>query len=501
MEPLSASITSLQRALRILLVTAVIHIALYFLEARSTFAELFVPPPFTSTARTGPFAKGADYVGYYAWLRSPLIDGDFNFDDEFGPTLALFPGATEAYPRNPAGHMSNPWPVGPAIVWSPAVATTHLILTSLGSRSPWPADGYSAPYQLAIGMTTLALAMLTLVLTYRIARYFASPKAAAIATALITLGTPYVAYGAVEVSLSHGPATAALTLFVYFWLRTFGSPRPARWVALGCLLGLTCLMRWQLATYAALPALEAVWLATRTGKWSKRIGIVGRLAVAGLMSVVVFTPQMVGRQIASGRPLGGLHSTGHNWFAPSLWTVLGSTDRSLFYWTPLALPAFASLVLLAVRSRRSAVVILTSAVVVQIYTVSALLGEQVYLGWSFGFRILTETCVLMAPGVAVLLDRASARTARRLALGGGVLVGWNLLLLGVYRHCIGGVDGGDPMAVLGWVVRYIGLRPLEALAMVGATGGLTYTLIGALRSAEWNEGGLVPDQKSRRQAA
>ena len=120
-------------------------------------------------------------------------------------------------------------------MWAPTVVTVHLLLRGLGPHSPWPADGFSAPYQLAVGFTTLALAVLTLVLTYRIARRFAGPAAAA--AALLTLGTPLIGYGAVEVSMAHGPAGAALAGFVFVWLRTFGSPRPGRWAALGGWLG------------------------------------------------------------------------------------------------------------------------------------------------------------------------------------------------------------------------------------------------------------------------
>jgi hypothetical protein len=268
-------------------------------------------------------------------------------------------------------------------------------------------------------------------------------------------------------------------LFVFVWLRTFGNIRPRRWIGLGCLLGLVCLMRWQLATFAMLPALEAIWLATRTDSWPHRIRIALRLAVAGLVCVVVFTPQLVAKQIVYGHPLGGLHRTAQNWLHPSLWAVLGSTNLSLFYWTPITLPALAGLVYVAFRSRRPAVVILAAAVAVQIYTVSALLGGEAFLGWSFGFRLLTETCVLMAPGAAVLFDRANTRTVRGLAVGGGLLVGWNLLLLGVFRHNVGCWFGGDPAAVLATVQRYVWHRPLEALGKLAAAGWLTYTLVSA----------------------
>jgi hypothetical protein len=236
-------------------------------------------------------------------------------------------------------------------------------------------------------------------------------------------------------------------------------------------------MRWQLLTFAMLPILEAIWLIIRSDTWLSRVKTCLHLAAAGLMSVVVFSPHFVAKQIVYGHPLGGLHQTAQNWLNPSLWTVLGSTDRSLFYWTPITLPALAGMMYMAIRFRRPAVAILAAAIAVQIYTVSALLGGGVFLGWSFGFRILTETCVLMAPGVAVLLERANPRMSLFVAVGGSLLMCWNLLLLGGYRHCVEGANGGNPAIVFGMVIRYVMHRPLEAIGILLATAWLTYTLV------------------------
>ena len=202
-------------------------VALFILQNRGQFQQLVSPMPVTVTPAYmwGPFTF-VDCIGYYAWLRSPLIDGDFMFDDEFAPTLARIPEAKWAICMTPTGHWENRLPVGPALAWAPAVVTVHLLLCGLGRYAPWPADGYSPPYQIAVGGTTLALALLTLVLLYRMRHRFSGPTAAAAAAALLTLATPVLAYGAVDVAMSHGPATAFLTLFVFIWLRNFGSTPP-----------------------------------------------------------------------------------------------------------------------------------------------------------------------------------------------------------------------------------------------------------------------------------
>src|SRR5437870_2726613 len=118
-----------------------------------------------------------DGLGYYAWLRSLLIDGDLSFDNEFDE---------------------------------------HNVI-----------GDYVPPAPLAV--------------------------------ASLTLGTPIVYYSAIEVSMAHGIATAALASFICYWLKSYGSDRMRRWVLAGFLLGLAGLMRWQLLGFAVLLAGEALF--------------------------------------------------------------------------------------------------------------------------------------------------------------------------------------------------------------------------------------------------
>ena len=58
----------------------------------------------------GKFDPGDD-AGYYAYLRSGFIDGDFDFFDE--KRYWYFDAVTET------GYVANYWPMGPALFWSP----------------------------------------------------------------------------------------------------------------------------------------------------------------------------------------------------------------------------------------------------------------------------------------------------------------------------------------------------------------------------------------------
>src|SRR3989344_454887 len=77
-----------------------------------------------------------DGIYYYSWVRSLAVDHDISFANEY----TRF-GVTQ--PRTPTGLITNKHSIGPAVLWLPAFLGIHSLLRS---------DGYSLPYQLAVGL-------------------------------------------------------------------------------------------------------------------------------------------------------------------------------------------------------------------------------------------------------------------------------------------------------------------------------------------------------------
>jgi hypothetical protein len=140
-------------------------------------------------------------LGYYAWLRSLLIDGDWDFDNEFDEHNQFGQYVPPPQFRTPLGRRANQWSVGPACIWAVTVVPVHFLLrTPDGSGEPWASDGYSLPYQLCVGATSLLVALLGLFFLYRICRNQARCSRAALAAALLTLGTSIVYFNAIEIA-------------------------------------------------------------------------------------------------------------------------------------------------------------------------------------------------------------------------------------------------------------------------------------------------------------
>lgn len=395
-------------------------------------------------------------LGYYAWLRSLLIDRDWDFDNEFDEHNPHHHYVPPPKYRTPLDRRANQWSVGPACIWAVTVAPAHFVVRAgEGTLWPWQADGYSLLYQLVVGATSLAVAFLGLGFLYGLCRTQARPARAALATALLTLGTTIVYYSAIEISLPHGLGAAVLAAGVWYWLTTYGSPRPGRWFLVGVLIGAAALMRWQLATFAVLPVVEWLMIACRR----RRVAIThATLFATG--AILTFSPQLIAWRYVYGswivNPIQGVR---YHWLTPSLWEILCSEDRSLFYWTPVTMLAFIGAVACLKRTNASVgatidtpfgrckepLWILLAAFVIQVYAVGGIWGQGemlqamgtsagVFLARSYGFRDLTESLIVLAPGLAWLLEHAKRWAFRVLAAVGLGLISWNLLLVDLYTN-------------------------------------------------------------------
>jgi hypothetical protein len=425
-----------------------------------------------------------DGHGYYAWLRSLLIDGDWSFDNEFDEHNPLGDYVPLPSSRTARGLRTNQWSVGPACVWALTVVPGHFGVEALQAHGcPWPADGYALPYQLLVGVTTLLASFLGLAFVYGMCRRYADPGRAALAAAILTLGSGIVFYGAIEVTMAHSLGPTAVAGLCWYWLRTYGSARPGRWLLVGVLVGVASLMRWQLVTFAVLPAGECL-LALRRG----RRGAVRGLMLAGVGAAVAFLPQVIAWHAVYGQLFVTPISVAHNWTAPDFRRVLLDTDRGLFYWTPITLLACLGFVCWFRQPAPESggegetpaepLALLLAAFGLQAYVLASLWGEAVQLGVSYGLRHFTETVVVLAPGLALLLTRGSARQYR-VALGlCCVLVLWNLLVICQYRYgWIPAAAGATPAELLGNVPRLIARKRFLLVGQVLA-GPLLLWLLG-----------------------
>src|SRR5712692_2768060 len=192
-----------------------------------------------------PWVRG-DGVGYYAFARAPLIDHSLNFERDYIAANTSFRearldehGQPKQMFRTRTGHLENHFTVGPAMLWAPFLLLAHggvLLARALGSQVA--ADGFSAPYRLAMAFGSAFWGFLGLLLAFRLARQYAEDLWAFFATLAIWWASSLPVYMYFNPSWSHAHSAFAVSLFVYYWHQAREQRTLRQWFVLALIAGL-----------------------------------------------------------------------------------------------------------------------------------------------------------------------------------------------------------------------------------------------------------------------
>jgi len=387
-----------------------------------------------------PWVRG-DGVGYYAYLRSLLIDGDLRFENEWRAANASFAishvrpdGSIDPGHYTSVGRLNNHFSVGPAMLWAPFAVLVHgvvLALNALGAQIP--ADGYSAPYVWTMAVATAAYGFAGLWLSFRLARRYFAERWAVLATLGLWLASSLPVYMYLNPSWSHAHSVFAVALFLWYWHRTRGTRRLRQWLVLGLLAGLMLNVYYLNAVFLLVPLVGSL------RAWAQRLGrkppeasapsavLLGNV-VFGVALLVAFLPTFITKQIIYGSPFESGYGEQWFWTSPALREVLFSANHGLFSWTPVLLPAWLGLLFLGRRDGELALC-LGAASLAFYYVVAS------YQNWaglaSFGNRFFISLTPVFVLGLTATLEGA-ARLLRgpRLAMASlglalGLLILWN----------------------------------------------------------------------------
>jgi hypothetical protein len=393
-----------------------------------------------------PWVRG-DGVGYYAYLRSALIDHDLRFENDYlqaneSFVMAKVDAQGKLLPRfyTKTGYVENHFSVGPAILWAPVLLAVHgavVLASRLGAHVA--ADGYSRPYLLAMALATACYGFLSLLISFQIARKFFDEQWALLATIGIWMASSLPVYMYFNPSWSHAHSAFAVALFLWYWERTRGSRNLGQWAILGLTAGLMGNVYYPNVILLVFPALEVGHLLfTRARESGSGVVPTRNLILGGVIFVAVLVasllPTFVTRQIIYGNPF----ETGYqpiwtwNWTSPVLLKVLFSSDHGLFSWTPILLLAVAGLPFLIKRDALLGQGALLTFLAYYYFIAS-------YVDWdgisSFGNRFFVSLTPIFILGLAALFSAVSAwlaKPARAFAVTWpviGLLIAWNVGLI------------------------------------------------------------------------
>ena len=387
---------------------------------------------------TLPFVRAGiqpDGIGYYAYLRSPLIDHNFSFatDWNFPPNEMYLrcrncPPEAKQYWNHPAnvllvvrlndhvygnpitrtGHLPNFYTVGPAILWSPFVVAAHLAVIGadhLGAQIP--ADGHSWPYIKALSFATALYGFLGLWCSFQLAKRYVGELWAFWAAIGIWFASSLPVYMYLEPSWSHAHSAFCVAVFLWYWERTRGARSARQWVTLGLLAGLMLDVYFVNGLFLIAPAFDCVQAYIRERGDSKALlkQLKLHLLFAGSM-IAGFLPMLLCKQIVYGNPLAlGMYvNIPWNWKAPAFGPVLFSSEHGLFVWTPILM--LATLGLFAVWRKERQLAAVCTLVAVAFYCLIA-----VCPWWdgtiAYGNRYFISLTPIFVLGLAAGFERAA----------------------------------------------------------------------------------------------
>ncbi len=417
-----------------------------------------------------------DGLGYYAYVRSLLIDGDLHFANEFDPAQSPFArSAAQAAGRTTTGYVPNPWSVGPAIVWTPFWLLAHAI-TYIGRALgfDWQADGYALPYVALIGLASALASLGTLLGSTAIAWRWCRSTAATTAAIALYLGSNLVYYAQFEGSFAHSFSAASVTLMLLLALRLNDAPTARRWALLGASAGAMLLIYWITGLLLLIPAgliVGMVWRQARARDWPGLQRTALGMIVALICAISVFFPQMLVWKILYGNwltvPQGGSFiSPQHSQLIPMLIGPL----YGLAWWTPAYALSLAGALLFAWRCPWPGLLIVLGIAGYLFY--NSILPDWHGSG-AFGLRRLTALAPLLTVGLATLFERLMRWRYAPAALT-GLLAGWTMPLMA--RYLVFQVPheptvlAGLPLAAILWGPRDDQLAALIAMVRGSLVG-------------------------------
>jgi hypothetical protein len=393
-----------------------------------------------------PWVRG-DGVGYYAYARAPLIEHNLDFAHDYQSANQSFredridaSGQPLEFFRTRTRHLDNHFTVGPAMLWAPFLVVAHagvMIARAMGSGIA--ADGFSAPYRYAMAIGTCVYGFLAVLLSYRLARKYASPLWAFLACVAIWWASSLPVYMYFNPSWSHAHSAFTVALFLWYWDATRGSRSLSQWVILGLLTGLMLNVYYANLMAVAVLVVEAIVQYAAILQRKQAIGkelldLTARYLLFGFVVCVALLPTFLSRWIVYGGPFetGYLRIRDFLWSSPALVQVLFSANHGLLAWTPLLAIALLGIALLAWK--RPEVGVPLAAASVAFYLFFALYPDWAGIS-SYGNRFFVSLTAVFIVGLAVVLERFAKLFPREgvaamvSAAILGVFVLWNLGLI------------------------------------------------------------------------
>jgi hypothetical protein len=372
----------------------------------------------------------SDAAGYYAYLSSGIVYHDllkvkfyWQVDSlyDFADGVPYY--AVQYYPQTQNFYFKYNY--GVALLELPLFLAAHT-LTLLTHQ--YPADGYSAYYQLSVALSTVLFGFLGLLVLRRLLLCYFSDSISAITLLLIGLGTNFFAQAITQPGLSHIYQFFLFALILYSTKRLYETYSWKHTLLLGTALALAIIIRPADIFICLFPLLwkatDAAFTAqiTTTLKNHK----VKILSVFAIIAVAAFI-QMAYWKVSTGHWYIYTYKREHfnfgNW---QLLNGLFSFRKGWFIYTPLAITGFIGAGVIY-RRNQLRFYLLPFALYFALTLYVVFCWWQWFYGGSFGCRALIESLAVLALPMAAFVN-AVLNSKQALRIGIVLILAFFVLL-------------------------------------------------------------------------
>lgn len=372
-----------------------------------------------------------DAMGYYMYLPSILIYKDYK-------QLNWLPAVEEQYhvlgngrlyqaSIAPNGNYFYKYLGGVALLQLPFFAAAHYIAPALG----YPADGFSLPYQWAVGIAALFYAMLGVIVLRRVLKQYFNDGMVAITLLLTCLATNFVQYSAADGAQSHIYIFPLYALVLYTTIRWHRHPQWVWALLTGYIIGLATICR---PTEAVMLFIPLFWGINSRESAKEKWLLIGRYrrhilyAVAGGIAGIL--PQLLYWKSATGK---WIYDVGSAWdFLTPHFRVLAGWEKGWFIYTPVTVFFIAGLFFTRRYNFHRAVLWFC---ILNIYIIISWRDWQ--YGGSYSTRALVQSYPVFALSFAAFVQHLSTRKYRWLIYpASGYLLAVNLFQTEQYAKAI-----------------------------------------------------------------
>ena len=339
-----------------------------------------------------------DIIGYYLYLPATFLYGDmtqFSFMPDIMETYRNTGSYYQAFQVD-NGNFVIKYPIGMALCYFP-----FFLLGDFGAWITGHAhDGFSAPYQFAIGMGALVYAAIGLHYLRKILLRYFDDIPVALALIWLVFGTNYMQYVSLDGAMPHGYLFTFYSLVLFLTIQWHETKELKHALLIGLLIGWATIIR---PTEVLMSLIPLLWGVYSLDSLKKKLLLVKENSghVLGLIitASLVISIQLVYWKIITGDFLFySYEDQGFDWKTPHFYEVLFGFRKGVFVYTPLTMIGFIGLFFIFRKAKEGALS-LTSFFIINLYVVCS---------WAIWWYAGSYSCRAIVQSYPILIFGAAA---------------------------------------------------------------------------------------------